>query len=47
VLSDPAAGERMGKAGRRWVTSRFTWRRAADELLAVYEEVGAGGGVRT
>ena len=33
VLSDPAAGEQMGKAGRRWVASRFTWRRAADELL--------------
>ena len=47
VLSDPAAGEQMGKAGRRWVASRFTWRRAADELLAVYEEVGAGREVRT
>lgn len=41
LLSDPTAGERMGKAGRKRVAGRFTWRRAAEELLAVYEEVGA------
>jgi len=35
----PAVGERMGRAGRQRVESRFTWQRVADELATVYAEV--------
>jgi glycosyltransferase involved in cell wall biosynthesis len=39
-LSDDAPlRERLGAAGREAIVSRFNWRKAAEETLAVYEEV--------
>jgi glycosyltransferase involved in cell wall biosynthesis len=36
---DPQLGARMGEAGRRTATSRFTLERQLDEFLAMYREV--------
>ncbi|HET9199852.1 MAG TPA: glycosyltransferase family 4 protein [Dehalococcoidia bacterium] len=38
-LSSPVLRERFGRAGREHIVRKFNWRRAADETLAVYEEV--------
>jgi MMP alpha-(1->4)-mannosyltransferase len=38
LMDDPDLRERMGKAGQEWVEKRFTWRRAAEDTVAVYRE---------
>ncbi|MEE8336833.1 MAG: glycosyltransferase family 4 protein [Dehalococcoidia bacterium] len=38
-LDDPAAAARAGRAGRERVLQHFTWRNAARETAALYEEV--------
>jgi glycosyltransferase involved in cell wall biosynthesis len=38
LLSDPSTLESMGHAGRRLVSTHFTWDRIADELLDTYAE---------
>jgi glycosyltransferase involved in cell wall biosynthesis len=37
--ADPDMRRRLGKSGRRAILERFDWRRAAQQTLAVYEEV--------
>jgi len=39
MMDDPALRERLGLAGRAAILQRFNWRKAAEETLAVYEEV--------
>jgi glycosyltransferase involved in cell wall biosynthesis len=39
LTNDPALRERLGKNGRRAILERFSWRKAAEETLAVYEEM--------
>lgn len=39
LSEDEGLRRRLGEAGRRSVVERFNWRRAAEETLAVYEEV--------
>jgi glycosyltransferase involved in cell wall biosynthesis len=39
LMRDGALRERLGKAGRRAILERFSWRKAAEETLAVYEEL--------
>ena len=34
LLADPARAEAMGRRGREWVRSRFTWQRGADDFLS-------------
>ncbi len=40
LLADPTRARAMGAAARRRVAERFTWRRAAEKLVQLYEEVG-------
>jgi len=40
LLADPARARTMGAAARQRVAERFTWRRAAEKLVQLYEEVG-------
>ncbi|GAF71267.1 unnamed protein product, partial [marine sediment metagenome] len=40
LLADPARARAMGAAARQRVAERFTWRRAAEKLVQLYEEVG-------
>ena len=42
MMGDAALRERLGRAGRESVLRRFSWRKAAEETLAVYEEVLGG-----
>jgi glycosyltransferase involved in cell wall biosynthesis len=42
VLSDPAAADRMGAAGRGLVAERYTWGRVAAQLEGVYRDVLGG-----
>jgi glycosyltransferase involved in cell wall biosynthesis len=37
VLSNPAAAQQMGEAGRRLVLEQFTWPRISEKLTAAYE----------
>lgn len=39
LLTDPYLRRRMGEAGRKRVENHFTWRRAAENTVAVYEEM--------
>ncbi|MEX2245377.1 MAG: glycosyltransferase family 4 protein [Dehalococcoidia bacterium] len=39
MWNDPSLRERLGEAGRRRILDRFSWRRAAEQTVAVYEEV--------
>ena len=39
LLADPERCRRMGEAGRRRVVENFTWRRTAQRMVEVYEEV--------
>ena len=39
LLTDPALRARLGRAGYAFVREHFTWERAAERLLAVYETV--------
>ncbi len=39
MLGDAALRARLGQAGRRAIVERFNWRKAAEETLAVYNEV--------
>ncbi len=39
LLQDPARCRAMGEAGSRRIRERFTWRRTAEETLALYHEV--------
>jgi len=39
MLADPARCRMMGEAGARRVRDRFSWRRTAEETLALYEEI--------
>jgi len=38
-MANPELRARLGKAGRQSVLERFSWRKAATETLAVYDEV--------
>lgn len=42
VLRDPAAGARLGQAGRRYVETHHTWSRAAGQLEEVYRAARGG-----
>jgi glycosyltransferase involved in cell wall biosynthesis len=42
LMSDPDLRAELGREGRRRVRERFDWRRAAEEVVAVYEEVLSG-----
>ena len=35
----PALRERLGDGGRQRIAEKFNWRKAAEETLAVYEEI--------
>jgi starch synthase len=39
LLADPARAERIGKAGRRRATERFSWPAVAAETVALYESL--------
>jgi glycosyltransferase involved in cell wall biosynthesis len=39
LLEDPARCRAMGEAGARRARERFSWRRAAEEMTAIYEDV--------
>ncbi len=39
LIDDGRLRQRLGRAGRRSVLERFTWRRAAEETAAAYEDV--------
>ena len=39
LMDDDALRERLSRAGRESILERFSWRKAAEETLAVYEEV--------
>jgi glycosyltransferase involved in cell wall biosynthesis len=39
LMGDPELREALGRAGRQSVLERFSWRKAAEETLAVYEEL--------
>ncbi len=39
LMDDAGLRERLGQAGRRSIVERFNWRKAAEETLAVYEEL--------
>lgn len=48
LLQDPARCRAMGEAGARRIRERFSWRKTAEETLALYQEIlaraGKGGG---
>jgi len=47
LMDAPDLRERLGRSGRAAILERFNWRKAAEETLAVYEEVvGQPGAVR-
>lgn len=39
LMEDAALRDRLGRAGREAILRRFSWRKAAEETLAVYEEL--------
>jgi glycosyltransferase involved in cell wall biosynthesis len=39
VLSDPERAKRWGENGRKRVLQYFTWRKAAEQTLRIYEAV--------
>jgi glycosyltransferase involved in cell wall biosynthesis len=39
MWNDPALRQRLSEGGRRRIVEKFNWRKAAEETLAVYEEV--------
>jgi glycosyltransferase involved in cell wall biosynthesis len=39
MWNDASLRQRLGEGGRRRIAERFNWRKAAEETLAVYEEV--------
>jgi glycosyltransferase involved in cell wall biosynthesis len=41
VLSEPAARERMGRAGHAKTLARFTWEKATDRVEQIYQSVHA------
>jgi glycosyltransferase involved in cell wall biosynthesis len=42
LMDDAALRDRLGRAGREAIVRRFNWRKAAEETLAVYEELLGG-----
>jgi glycosyltransferase involved in cell wall biosynthesis len=42
LAGDPAAGQRLGEAGRRRVEGHFTWQRIAATYRALWEELMRG-----
>jgi glycosyltransferase involved in cell wall biosynthesis len=42
LWNDAGLRERLGAAGRRRIVETFSWRKAAEQTLAVYDEVLAG-----
>jgi len=42
LLADPARAREMGRRGRKLVEEKFTWERAAAEMLAMYRQIVAG-----
>jgi glycosyltransferase involved in cell wall biosynthesis len=48
LLDDPARCRTMGAAGARRVRERFSWRRSAEQMAAIYEQIaGSRRGPRT
>jgi glycosyltransferase involved in cell wall biosynthesis len=39
LMDHPELREALGRGGRRSILERFSWRKAAEETLAVYEEL--------
>jgi glycosyltransferase involved in cell wall biosynthesis len=39
LMRDPHLRDRLGGAGRQAILERFNWRKAAEETVAVYEEM--------
>jgi glycosyltransferase involved in cell wall biosynthesis len=39
LMDDPQLRERLGRGGREAILERFNWRKAAEETVAVYEEL--------
>ena len=39
LMDNPGLRERLGSAGRSRIVERFSWRKAAEQTLAVYEEM--------
>ncbi|MCH7838508.1 MAG: glycosyltransferase family 4 protein, partial [Chloroflexi bacterium] len=39
LMEDAELRERLGRAGRQSIVKRFSWRKAAEETLAVYQEL--------
>jgi glycosyltransferase involved in cell wall biosynthesis len=39
LWNDPDLRQRLGEGGRRRIVEKFNWRKAAEETVAVYEEV--------
>jgi glycosyltransferase involved in cell wall biosynthesis len=42
LTEDAGLRERLARAGRESILERFSWRRAAEETLAVYQEMLGG-----
>jgi glycosyltransferase involved in cell wall biosynthesis len=41
LLDSPELRERLGAAGREWITANFSWEKIAHDLEAAYDEVQA------
>jgi glycosyltransferase involved in cell wall biosynthesis len=41
LAGDPALRDQMGRAGREWIIQKYTWRRAGERLLDLYQEIMA------
>jgi glycosyltransferase involved in cell wall biosynthesis len=39
MWNDASLRERLGEGGRKRILEKFNWRKAAQETLAVYEEI--------
>ena len=39
LMEDAELRERLGRAARQSIVKRFSWRKAAEETLAVYQEL--------
>ena len=46
VLEDTQERERMGRAGRELVESRYTWPKIAEQCVAAYQRAATSASVR-